>query len=217
VLVSTLQYHNSYVSGKTASKAQLAYVNSAGRAIMKVDNTTSNLKFPEKRASVRIATKDRFAIGSVWVADMTHTPYGCSIWPAWWSTSRVWPAGGEIDTFEAVNLIPRQHMALHTEIGCKWDNASTAASAQSIFSSGSAAASASASIAAAGNSNPNDLSPGTSKIQTSSLVNSTDCSYVANNNEGCVITNPSEMSYGPAFGENGGGVWVTEFAATGIS
>lgn len=54
-------------------------------------------------------------------------------------------------------------------------------------------------------------------LQTSTLINSTDCSIFANNNEGCIITNPNTTSYGPAFAANGGGVFVTEFATKGIS
>ena len=44
---------------------------------MKVDNKT-NVAFNEKRNTVRISTKDRFAVGSVWIADMLHVPFGVS-------------------------------------------------------------------------------------------------------------------------------------------
>lgn len=54
-------------------------------------------------------------------------------------------------------------------------------------------------------------------VQTSTLINSTDCSFQANNNEGCVIENPDPNSYGAAFAAGGGGVFVTEFAEAGIS
>jgi hypothetical protein len=45
---------------------------------MKVDNTT-NLVFGQKRNTVRITTKDQFAVGSVWIADMLHVPFGVSL------------------------------------------------------------------------------------------------------------------------------------------
>ena len=45
---------------------------------MKVDNTT-NLAFGQKRNTVRITTKDQFAVGSVWIADMLHVPFGVSL------------------------------------------------------------------------------------------------------------------------------------------
>jgi hypothetical protein len=48
------------VSSQTASSAKLAYVDGSGQAIMRVDNTTSNLKFGDHRNSIRIMTKDRY-------------------------------------------------------------------------------------------------------------------------------------------------------------
>jgi hypothetical protein len=45
---------------------------------MKVDNTT-NVAFNQKRNTVRISTKDKFAVGSVWIADMLHVPFGVSL------------------------------------------------------------------------------------------------------------------------------------------
>jgi hypothetical protein len=42
---------------------------------MKVDNKTQ-VAFNQKRNTVRITTKDRFAVGSVWIADMLHVPFG---------------------------------------------------------------------------------------------------------------------------------------------
>jgi hypothetical protein len=56
-----------------------------------------------------------------------------------------------------------------------------------------------------------------SQVQSSSLINSTDCSYLINSNEGCITTNPSMASYGAGFAQAGGGMFVTEFAETGIS
>jgi hypothetical protein len=54
-------------------------------------------------------------------------------------------------------------------------------------------------------------------VQTSTLVESTDCSFKTNSNEGCVTEVPDPNSYGAAFAAAGGGVFVTEFANTGIS
>lgn len=65
-----------FVSADLAASDKLAYVDpGTNRAIIKVDNT-STVPFNEKRNTVRIATKDRYAVGSVWVADMFHLPYG---------------------------------------------------------------------------------------------------------------------------------------------
>lgn len=166
-----------YLSAKTAGQDQLAYINDAGNAIMKVDNT-STLNVGANRNSIRISTKDHFTVGSMWITDMVHVPYGCSVWPAFWSSAQDWPSGGEIDTFEGVNLVTMNQMALHTAPGCTHPANAT---------------------------------------QTSKLVNSTDCSIDANNNEGCVVTTPTTSSYGQGFAADGGGMFVTEFAEDGIS
>jgi hypothetical protein len=61
--------------------------------------------------------------------------------------------------------------------------------------------------------------PGCTQIspnQSSTIVNSTDCSYEANSNQGCIVMDPSTASYGAGFASAGGGVFITEFAEVGI-
>lgn len=74
----------------------LAYVNNAGNAILKVDNT-HNVAFNQKRASVRITTQDTYDVGSLWIIDLVHLPFGCSVWPAFWTKGPTWPDDGEIE------------------------------------------------------------------------------------------------------------------------
>ncbi|KAG1751097.1 glycoside hydrolase family 16 protein [Suillus lakei] len=144
-----------YVSAQGATADQLAYVDtSTNHAIIKVDNT-STVVYDNKRNSVRIASNDSFAVGSLWVADIYHAPYGCSVWPAWWSQAAIWPQGGEIDTFEGINTNTQNQI--------------------------------------------------------------TNCSYAANEDQGCIVTDPSTASYGAGFASSGGGAFVTEMASTGIS
>ncbi|GAA5921226.1 hypothetical protein JCM1841_001643 [Sporobolomyces salmonicolor] len=107
-----------------SASTQLAYVNDAGNAIIKVDNTSTVL-YPNKRDTVRIQSTESYDIGSLFVFDAVHVPYGCSVWPAMWSQAANWPAGGEIDTFEAVNLMQYNEMALHTTSGCMAPNSTT--------------------------------------------------------------------------------------------
>ncbi|KAF8529328.1 glycoside hydrolase family 16 protein [Hysterangium stoloniferum] len=166
-----------FVSQAVATQSKLAFVNSAGNAIIKVDNSTV-VPFNEKRNTVRITSSDAYSVGSVWIADMLHVPFGCSVWPAWWSQAPDWPKGGEIDTFEGVNLVTENQIALHTEPGC-------------------------------------DLNQATASL--TGTVQSTDCSFSTNSNQGCVVADPRPQSYGAAFAQAGGGVFVTEFAENGIS
>jgi hypothetical protein len=55
------------------------------------------------------------------------------------------------------------------------------------------------------------------KQAASSKTLSTDCSHEANNNQGCIVTDGDTASYGEGFGKTGGGMFITEFAETGIS
>ncbi|KAJ7599057.1 hypothetical protein C8J56DRAFT_1093266 [Mycena floridula] len=88
-------------------------------------------------------------MGGLWVADIYHAPYGCSVWPGWTSTSLNWPDGGEIDTFGGVNMRDFNAISLHTTEGCTQVN----------------------------------------PVQTSSLVNTTDCNIHGNGdkNTGCIV------------------------------
>ncbi|KAF7299455.1 GH16 domain-containing protein [Mycena indigotica] len=166
-----------FVTKDVATSSRLAYVDpSTNRAIIKVDNTSTVL-FNDKRNTVRISSKDEFEVGSVWVADMYHVPFGCSVWPAFWSQAPNWPIGGEIDTFEHWNSELHNQMTLHTEPGC------------------------------------NQISP----VQTSTVVNSTDCSHLDNSNAGCSVMDPNDSSYGAKFAAAQGGIFVTEYAESGIS
>ncbi|RDX50093.1 hypothetical protein OH76DRAFT_1349667 [Lentinus brumalis] len=106
-----------YVDQANATASKLAFVNEAGHAIIKVDDT-SFVPYNEKRNSVRIETKDYFPLGTVLVFDATHLPFGCSVWPSFWTKGPNWPEGGEIDIIEAVNLMPANQMAIHTSTGC---------------------------------------------------------------------------------------------------
>ena len=100
-----------------ATSAGLAFTNDAGNAIIKVDNTSS-VAYPNKRNSVRMQTQTFFPVGSMFVIDAVHIPYGCSVWPALWTTAASWPQGGEIDIVEQVNLATQNQMTLHTTEGC---------------------------------------------------------------------------------------------------
>ncbi|KAF9240470.1 concanavalin A-like lectin/glucanase domain-containing protein [Melanogaster broomeanus] len=106
-----------WVNQSVATSQQLAYVNSEGHAIIKVDNVTDVLD-GALRNSVRITSQDVYDIGSLWIIDLNHIPYGCSVWPAFWSFGSNWPDDGEIDIIEGINLMDSNQMAIHTTPGC---------------------------------------------------------------------------------------------------
>ncbi|GAA5869691.1 hypothetical protein JCM3774_003823 [Rhodotorula dairenensis] len=113
-----------YVGGNEAARRSVAYTNEAGNVILKADNT-STLAVGGLRNSVRITTQDTYDIGSLFVMDAYHVPFGCAVWPAFWTHARSWPSGGEQDIFEGVNLDYRNQAALHTVVGCTVANTTT--------------------------------------------------------------------------------------------
>ncbi|KAJ3972844.1 concanavalin A-like lectin/glucanase domain-containing protein [Lentinula raphanica] len=103
-----------YLDKDDATNAGLAYVNSAGNAVMAVD-TTNNLT--GNRKSVRITTNSQYNQG-IWILDAVHMPTGCGTWPAFWTNGPNWPAGGEIDIVEGVNDYTNNQATIHTNPGC---------------------------------------------------------------------------------------------------
>ncbi|KAI5449057.1 hypothetical protein NCC49_005361 [Naganishia albida] len=99
------------------SDSKVAYVDNAGRAILKVDNVT-DVPYNEKRNSVKLYSKNFYKPGTVWVMDASHVPVGCSVWPALFTQGTNWPEHGEIDIFEVVNNENANQYALHTTAGC---------------------------------------------------------------------------------------------------
>ncbi|OWT36813.1 hypothetical protein C362_05550 [Cryptococcus neoformans Bt1] len=97
----------------TPANTSLLYTTSSGTTILKVDNSTF-VPYLEKRFAPKLLSKSAYEIGTVWVFDAVHLPYGCSVWPAFWTQGPSWPAGGEIDIVEGINLQATNMIALHT-------------------------------------------------------------------------------------------------------
>jgi len=133
-------------------------------------------------------------------------PYGCSLWPAYWSYGTAsWPADGEIDILEGVNnqvtlvipllflprcqdltvaLMHRNAMTLHTGPQCFLNENPTSGSASTPAFSGN--------------------------------VLSTSCESSSSSNTGCGIGDPDPSSYGAGFNKAGGGVFAHLWNHDGI-
>jgi len=107
-----------WVNQSAAFTENLVSINAAQNAIIRVDNTT-NVPYNFKRDTVRITSTDSYDFGTMWVFDVVHLPFGCSVWPAIWTKGPLWPDDGEIDIVEGVNLMSQNQMALHTVPGCR--------------------------------------------------------------------------------------------------
>ncbi|PPQ92756.1 hypothetical protein CVT25_003865 [Psilocybe cyanescens] len=114
-----------YLDQPTATTKGLTFVNEAGNAVVKVDNSTT-LDAPTmqgqvvNRDSIRLTSIDSYGIGSLIIIDALHIPYGCSVWPSFWTygMQEEWPNAGEIDIIEAINNMDHNQIALHTPGGC---------------------------------------------------------------------------------------------------
>ncbi|TKY87307.1 hypothetical protein EX895_003984 [Sporisorium graminicola] len=107
-----------YVDEFTAVSNGLATVDSAGRFVIRADNTTV-VPYGQYRKSVRMHSKRLMGDG-ILVGKFSFMPQGCGTWPAFWTcTNGNWPSGGEIDIIEGANdQGPRNLASLHTQYGC---------------------------------------------------------------------------------------------------
>lgn len=76
-----------FVDRVTAISSKLTYVNGMGNAVIRVDNMTV-VQAPLKRNSVMIVSKEKYGLGTVWVLDAIHVPYGCRLETIFLSCSR---------------------------------------------------------------------------------------------------------------------------------
>ncbi|CAK5268003.1 unnamed protein product [Mycena citricolor] len=118
-----------YVTDTVARSSSLVSVDGSGRAVMRVDNT-STVADGGTRNSVRVTSRAVFPIGSVFVADMAHMPTGCSVWPSIWlngilAPGDVWPDAGEIDLLEGINKMTTNQFSLHSPAGCSQNQSIT--------------------------------------------------------------------------------------------
>jgi len=174
-----------YVDKDTAFNTGLAYVREDGVAIMKVDNTTQ-LQSGEKRNAVRIHSAAKYGQG-LFIMDVLQMPYGCSVWPAFWSNGDNWPAGGEIDIIEGTQNSTANQSTLHTTPGCNLDTSRQTTPDQ-----------------------PDSFAAFSGEVAT------TICDSNVAFNSGCGIKYTDPRSYGFGLNSAGGGVYATLWNEEGI-
>ncbi|KAF5390261.1 hypothetical protein D9757_002919 [Collybiopsis confluens] len=98
-----------FLNATQAFTEGLAYVQDNGIVIMKGDNSTT-LSENVNRNSVRISSNKQYNTG-LFILDINQAPWGCGVWPAFWTT-------GEIDILEGVHDNQHNQVTWHTGPNC---------------------------------------------------------------------------------------------------
>ncbi|KAF8347856.1 glycoside hydrolase family 16 protein [Amanita rubescens] len=101
-----------YLDKANAIAKNLSYVQSNGVTVLAVDDY-SDVPAGGSRNSVRIQSTKTYNSG-LFIADFEAMPWGCGVWPAYWSCGPNWPNAGEIDIIEGVNLNSFNQYTLHS-------------------------------------------------------------------------------------------------------
>lgn len=75
---------------------------------------------PEGPYTMQLRSKAAYNGGLI-IADFAHIPESkCGVWPSFWlnGLAEPWPAGGEIDLIEGVNLMSANQITIHSLPGC---------------------------------------------------------------------------------------------------
>ncbi|KAJ3984755.1 concanavalin A-like lectin/glucanase domain-containing protein [Lentinula detonsa] len=178
-----------FLSQSAAQAANLSYVDSNGRVILKVDNTTNGAGDTSfGRNTVYLESTQLMNIGSLMIFDANHIPFGCSVWPSLFTQGQVWPQQGEIDVIEQVNLATDNRYSLHVGV----DNCNQPTSVASNQT-------------------------GTISTTEGDISNCTVTPTTGQNTVGCVTTETKSNSFGSGFSSQGGGVYAMLWDTDGIA
>jgi len=111
-----------YVNEATAQSK--GYIKNDTTVYMGCDHTSNVASGARGRDSVRITSKKAWNSG-LFIIDLSHMPFGCGTWPAYWTVGPNWPNSGEVDIIEGVNQATSDLTTLHTSNGCDMSHEDT--------------------------------------------------------------------------------------------
>lgn len=144
--------------------------------------------------SVRITSVKTFHHGLV-IADFDHMPFGCSVWPAFWTVGPIWPNNGEIDVVEGVN---NKQMLVISYFSPFSHRFMTSFRNQYTFHTG---ANQVCNI-------PNQAPTVNGGPAFTGTVMNTNCSSSPSSDTGCTFLDTSNSSFGQGFANASGGVFA---------
>ncbi|KEQ65017.1 uncharacterized protein M437DRAFT_13083, partial [Aureobasidium melanogenum CBS 110374] len=108
-----------YVDQATAVSSGILGYGTGNTAKWGVDDTNVLYANSTGRQSVRLEGKVNYNHG-LFLADIKHMPGSiCGVWPAFWTLGdSTWPAHGELDIIEGVNMASTNQIAAHTAPNC---------------------------------------------------------------------------------------------------
>jgi beta-glucanase (GH16 family) len=106
-----------YVDSSTAIAKNYTSLQDNGNLYIGVDHSTVVASGSRGRDSIRLESKLKYTTG-LFIFDLDHMPYGCGVWPAFWTCGDNWPYNGEIDIIEQVHTATVNEQTLHTDGGC---------------------------------------------------------------------------------------------------
>lgn len=192
--------------------SNLTFVNSAGNAIIKVDNS-SDVAFNQKRNSVRITTSQLYGAGSVWTADILHAPFGCRFVFIF--------SKGACKLNNGMCLVFGQHGGAKPrvlQLAVKSTRSKTSTWLQLIKSPCTQRLYANSFnlVEASILTYKQGCTLDTKGSFTGTSI-STNCSEANLGNQGCIIQDAASGAFGASFSKNQGGVFVTEYATNAIN
>ena len=109
-----LAYGVSWHSRALDAHAHPVFLVSGGKFIMRADSESVVPPTARGRDSIRIISNTAYDDALV-ILEISHMPYGCGTWPAFWSLSKKgpWPNGGEIDILEGQH---QYELQCHTKL-----------------------------------------------------------------------------------------------------
>ncbi|KAF8314528.1 hypothetical protein DL93DRAFT_2167312 [Clavulina sp. PMI_390] len=189
-----------FMDQSVATSQKLVYTTESNTVIVKVDNTTTGSPLDPNygRASVYLQSYETLGVGSLILFDAVHVPYGCSVWPAFFTLGPgSWPMGGEIDIFENVGVYRKVVALEFTDYQAFISKVNLATLNQYSLHTYPAGCT---------------LGSGTE----SGKIVSTDCYNNTNGNQGCIVQETKPNSFGSSFNSNGGGGYAALLDNTGI-